>query len=225
MTEESIKALIEINLGPDSKSKIGETYGAALSAIEGLSFTPWNKTDATFNMTTNKSSYIIGEDILTDSGYGNLLYMSELWHTDKQGYPIEIAHSTIFNRYARGSDVTGKPVIATLFPKDKKLEVWPIPDSDYPIWTLLGMPLQLEDIPAGERLIIVWLAIKIACRGGKDDNAYMKADKEYKEWKADALAKSITRWDNRQITPPAILGNDNRSRSKLGSNRYWEITL
>ena len=208
MTPAEIQELIQINLGvagPQGQDLARAAYNAAKSRVARLDIVPWNKEATTFDTVSVTSSYIVGEDILTD--YKGIKGIVSLFRTDVEGVEIPIYHHSVYNRYARGSTTPGAPTIATLNGRNKKLELYYYPDGVYTLWTYLRFALNTVDIPDDYIDILVWDGIKAITNEAKQPMVYGKAKEMYEFIYAQLENETLTKVEISQIRPAFILGN------------------
>lgn len=139
---------------PDRSELAKAFLGKAVLKIarqQGIEFTKrWEP----FSLETGKSSYIIGSDIL--SKFPSLTAMQDLWRTDVSGWPIEILSVGKFSAESSGLTNSGPPRVATIHGAPPILEVYPVPDSDYPVRAKIrGKISAFDDVPTEYRDIVV----------------------------------------------------------------------
>lgn len=118
---------------------------------QGVEFT---KRWEAFSLETAKASYIIGKDIL--SKFPSLTAMQDLWRTDVSGWPIEILSVGKYSAESSGLTNSGPPRVATIHSNPPILEVYPIPDSDYPVRAKIrGKISAFDDVPTEYRDTVV----------------------------------------------------------------------
>lgn len=222
MTPAEIKELIQINLGvpgPQGQALARIAYNAAKNRIGRLDIVPWNKEATTFATVSGTSSYLVGEDILTD--YSNIMGIISLFRTDTEGQEIPIYHHSVYNRYARGSTTSGAPMIATLNGRDKKLELYYVPDGVYTIWAYLRFALDPANIPEEYIDILVWDGIMAVTNADKSPGAFAKASQMYDRIYAQLENETLTKVEVSQIRPRFILGNVTQSgRAADSGNKF-----
>ena len=149
MTLEQVKMLVAAVIpepGAGNREELADALLAAAALKVGrMPAVMFNRELVQFNLTSGKSEYNIGSDILNE--YPNFWNFESLWMKDSPGNKIEIVGLDHFSAYARGSTSTGYPKYGTVHSKTHIFEIYPIPNSNY---TLLGLAkgnLDLNDIP------------------------------------------------------------------------------
>lgn len=217
MTEDQVKQAIALAVPSDRSADrhvIAEAYMKKavlkMGRVKGAS---WTHTDVTFTLTSGQSEYHLGEDILSD--YPDAKNLQALWRTDTQDSPIPILTPAEFSRYARGSTTTGSPKIATLHSDDEKLEVYPIPDSAYPLWGYIRKNIQnFEDVPAEYHDVLIDYAV-VSMKAAFDPNvAVGLATAGLKE----ATQDSLREWTGTTIPLMRHLGKTGSSTKADSSN-------
>ena len=155
----------------------------------------WNQKDVTFTLTSGKSSYNLGSDILSD--YGDLKNLKFLWRTDTQRPGIPVLPVQEFNKTARGSTQTGQPQIATVHSDNLTFEVWPAPDSAYTMWVYIRKNIQnFKDIPSEYHDVLIDTAVASL----RDPKAF--AADGIREMRED----SVLAWDGNTVPIDRHLG-------------------
>jgi hypothetical protein len=150
----------------------------------------WNRTEVTFDLTSGQSRYELGHEILAD--IKTLKNVQYLWCTDTPGDPVPIVSVNEFNAYARGSSASSRPQIATLHSKEKILEVWPSPNSDYAMWGYAQNRItNFKDIPDEYHDVVIDYAVASM----RAENALTMAAGGLEDAKGDAQAQ----WDGSTI--------------------------
>ena len=157
----------------------------------------WNSEAVSFNLTSGKSVYEIGSDILGQ--YTDPVALRDLWRSDTEDWPIPIYDVMEFNKYARGSETTGEPRIATIHSSDNKLEIYPIPDASYEVWGYIQREIKgFNDIPEKFHDVLIDEAIAIL----DPRLAVVRANEGLKE----LAGTSPTKWEGNTIPISRNLG-------------------
>lgn len=222
MNENQIIEAIQVNLGipglpGQDLAKIG--YSMALNRVGRVDVVPWNKEATTFDTISGTSSYLLETDIFTS--YSKIRGLVSLFRTDVRGQEIPIYHYSLFNRIARGSTTTGQPEIATLNGRDKKLELYYVPDGIYTIWAYLRFALYPADIPDEYIDMIVWDAVLCVINAQEKPLLYQKAKEEYAELYRRLESETLTKVEVTQIRPAYVLGNVPNRRRKVDSGNKF----
>jgi len=140
---------------------------------QGVEFTKrWEP----FSLTTGKSIYIIGRDIL--SKFPSLSSMQDLYRTDVSGWQIDIMSVGRYSAESSGLTNSGPPRIATIHSEPPILEVYPIPDSDYPVRAKIrGKISAFDDVPSEYRDIVTDQAV-VFVRAMQDAGVLMRLTAE-----------------------------------------------
>lgn len=149
MTLDQVKMLVAAVIpeaGADNRTELAEALlSAAALKVGRMPAVMFNRQLVQFDLESGKYEYNIGKDIL--NAYPSFWNFESLWMRDTPGNRINIVGLDHFSAYARGETGTGYPTHATVHSKDHRLEIYPIPNSNY---TLLGLAkgnLDLNDIP------------------------------------------------------------------------------
>lgn len=150
MTKDQAIMIVEsaIPSGHPTRNKLAQAFlGKSvlkIARVQGVEFTKrWEP----FTLETAKPSYIIGKDILNK--FPGMTAMQDLWRTDVSGWPIDILSVGKFSAESSGLTNTGPPRVATIHSNPPILEVYPIPDSDYPVRAKIRSKISaFEDVPS-----------------------------------------------------------------------------
>jgi len=197
-----------------------DALNLAISDIGRLRFTPWNKDTEEVTLLSGTSSYTIGSDILT--GISSFRGIVSMWHTD-QRQEIVILNPHEFNSVARGSTETGRPLYATVQDKEQHLEVWPIPDADYTVFTVVRVPLDYDDVPEEYQAMILWRAVMNENAYDKSSTVYMKARELYAESEAQIESEGFLMYQPNAIEPEYILGEGDTGRGATDSGKWYNL--
>ena len=157
MTEDQAILIVEAvipathpNRNELAKAVLGKAV-LKIARVQGVEFTKrWEG----FSLETAKASYIIGKDIL--SKFPSLTAMQDLWRTDVSGWPIDIISVGKFSAESSGLTNTGPPRVATIHSNPPILEVYPIPDSDYPVRAKIRSKISaFNDVPSEYRDAVI----------------------------------------------------------------------
>lgn len=212
MNEDEVLDAIKLHI-PATHSANAEKIAESLlkKAILKVGRTPsvnWNRTEVTFSLESGTARYELGSDLLVD--YEDLKNMQFLWRTDTPGEPIPIVSVNEFNKYARGSSSSGAPIIATLHSEDKILEIYPSPNSAYPLWGYAQRQItNFQDIPEEYHDVLIDYAVA-SMRG---ENALVMAAEGLKDAQGDAL----TQWDGNTVPIIRHVGGRRQGR---GADSY-----
>ena len=223
MNDQQIKNLIQQNVGvpgAEGASIAEDAFDAAIDHVASLDDAPWNKEGATFTLTSGTGSYNLGESILSD--YEDIRGITQLWYTDVQNHPIRLLSPSQFNSYGRGSTSTGRPTIATIHGRKKTLDLYPIPDSAYPVWGMLRFPLDVNDIPDEYKKILLWFGVLISSKMGT--TSYEKAERMLNRIMESLKVDGLMSWDGSRIQPEYIVGNFGGSAGNADSGNFWGLT-
>jgi hypothetical protein len=213
MTEAQAISIIKLSLpaGLAETDKVASALlSYALNKISRKKGVDYNREYKTANLTSGQRDYVLGADLW--SGQGNVWNVQEMNCTDAKGHPIWVIGKDDWNDIARGSTTTGRPTHATVHSANRVLQLFPIPNSNYPIEAYVTKKITAitdlleiyHDIP----IDIAGLAIK----AGVDPNVQMAL---VKEGLADILADSGTSWTGSKIMIQRPLGD---SDIRMGSD-------
>lgn len=192
-----ILAAIPSAAGTDMQVRAKALLSKAVLKVGRLPGVSWNRRDVTFTTTSGKGAYVVGAEILNN--VNDVKQLTTLYRNDSQDDPIPVVSVDEFNKYARGSTSTGMPVIATIHSADRKLELWPIPDSAYQLYSYIQMRItKLDEIPSEYHDVVVDVAI----RSINPNNAVLLSEQGLKEIKSD----NVTRWDGNTIPVSRSVG-------------------
>lgn len=217
MTTEQAIDIIKLSLtGIDSASadKVAASllnYGLVKVARKrGVDF---NREYATFTLSSGKSSYILGQELF--SANPNVWNLQEMYHTDIAGRPIFVLGLVDFNDRARGSNTTGRPVIATVHSNPRTLEVFPEPDKDYTVKGYVSKTIDsLDDIPDIYHDVPIDFA-SLAIKAATDASV---AAMLLKEGLADLMADAGAHWSGGKILVERPLGIEDGGKFADSSN-------
>lgn len=224
MTNQDMIDMVQVNIPPETPQRLTLAKMSLEAAIESLGkedITPWNKRSTTFNLTADKGTYVLGDDILTD--YDNIKGISQLWLTSEEDWPVKIYSPDLFNHYRRGNTNTGKPYLATIVNNDTgklTLEIFYTPDSAYELWTLLRVSLTLDMIP-DDFHDLVW-SKAIIFSNKVNSPFYNKGIEIYNESYEKLKKVSYRKWDGTFIKPDIIIGGGIKS-SLSDSSNLWGL--
>jgi len=187
---------------------------AAILRVGRIPGADFNRTFAPITLTVDKSSYVLGQDIL--SGV-NAWSVEEMWRTDVDGWPVEIIGFDDFNDLVRGNTTTGAPRIATIHSEPAVLEVHPVPDSAYTCKAYVSRSItKLANIPGHYHDVILTTAQAMLKAIADPQVALMLAQEGIKDMKGD----SRTGWTGSRIKVARGLDQgDGTSRRDSGNLR------
>jgi len=205
MTKDDVLNALLLAIPKDRDNAKGIAEGHLKKAIlkvgrmKGVDF---NRDIQTFTLTANQKEYIIGRDVL--NGVGGVWDIDELYLIDEERWPVNVVGIGDFDSYARGSDSTGKPQIATVHSSTAILEVWPTPDSAYNMKALVRKQIEnFDDIPSGYHDVLVDYGIASIVAAGNPAVAVSFA----RDGLADVQADSRTSWEGNTILVARHLGD------------------
>lgn len=163
MTEEQAIDIIVLSLPADKQGDRGMAKGFLLKAlnmigrIPGLNFTrEW----VNFNLISGRAVYELGNHVLKD--YDKIKNVQQMWRTDILNWPIDIVGLDSFNERTAGGDSTGSPFVGTVYLVENKptLEIYPSPDSNYPVKVLIQKNVEsIDDVPDAHKDVLIDCAI------------------------------------------------------------------
>ena len=214
MTESEIRQLITLAVPKERQDGdviAGLALKKALTKIGKMDGVNFNRQQVTFTLTAAQDEYVLGSDIL--AGLRGVWGFANLYRTDTPGWDIEFVGNEDFDRYDKGSTLTGPPVIATLYFKKniKTLQFWPKPDAAYPIEGKAKIEVtNLEDIPDIYHDAVVDEAVDTIVALVNATRAAQKAQESAKELRRG----SLTKWNGNTIPLERNLGeNGNGART------------
>ncbi len=181
MTLDQVKMLVGAVIpgaGEDNRNDLAQALlSAAALKVGRMPAVMFNRQLVEFDLVSGQWEYSIGKDIL--KAYPSFWNFESLWMKDTPGNRIDIVGLDHFSGYARGRTSTGYPKYATVHSKDHRLEIYPIPNSDY---TLLGLAkgnLDLNDIPQDYYDVLLKQSLLLA-QSMRDGNiaSFLVADDE-----------------------------------------------
>lgn len=218
MEKEDAKKIVALAIPGDraGSEDIAETLlDMAVDKIgrrRGLNF---NREWVEFSLTAGKATYEFGKDVLTDDS--KIKNVQQMWRTDVVGWPIEIVGLDRFNELTSGGTSTGSPSVGTVYIKKDGavMEVYPIPDGDFPVKALIKRKLtKFEDVPEEHRDVIVNTAITIAHSLNDPDLSLIMLRDGLKDIEID----SLTAWRGNVIKVERPLGANSSRRSADSHN-------
>lgn len=174
MTEDEALDMISLAIPATlaDRTKIAKGFlRSAMSDVALLEQFDFNRQKVTITLTSGQRRYVIGEDILTDEadvyGFTDLYFTSADPYTAK----VEVMGQEGFQVRFSTQATTGKPEYACSYRAPQQsgltLEVYPIPDSNYEIFTFAKRGLaRWDDIPIHAKGVIANAASRKAADVG-----------------------------------------------------------
>ncbi len=163
---------------------------------------------------SGKQSYTLGVDLF--GAQSNVWNIQEMWCTDTTSAFITIIGIDDFNDRAAGGTTTGRPTIAAVHSKTRILELYPIPDSNYPIKAYVTAKIgKLADMASVYHDIIIDIA-GLAIQAASDPNVKLQL---VKEGLKDLMIDSGGGWTGSTILidTPLSRGQGGRTRADSGN--------
>lgn len=197
---DEIAAAIPANANVNADARAKTLLAKAIANLGRMKNVHWNREDVIIKLTSDKSSYTVGVDIL--GKYGDLKNVQVLWRTDEQRPGIPVLDIEDFNIFKRGNSASGPPECATIHSHDETLEIYPIPDTDYSLFAYIQKKItKFDEIPTEYHDVLIDEAVA----SSDPRTALARANKGKEEMAGD----SLTGWSGNVIPISRHVGRTN----------------